>query len=411
MTTPEIKNILKNMKIFEGMTDAQLSEIIPLLKQINCPPDTQIINEGDPGESMYIISSGTVKITRSQDDDDEEIFIGLIKTGSYFGEFSLIDSLPRSANVVSLEESGLFELDKSSFDSLLQNNSDIAAVFYHNCLKETFARLRNSLANITFSQHTLRKKSEQLEEINRDLSVAQEIQNIFVNSAALDSSQRIHPRIKHHSVYYPCIEVGGDLINILKVKDDAVAVFIADVEGHGVTAALATGILRSAFHQLAHQIGDKPAELMTRLNHHFCEVLSRKLFATAYYVFIDFAAEKILVSKAGHYHPLFWQEKIEDFKSIECSGPGLGIIDDAVYNQNEYSFEKGDKLIFFTDGILEQCNNEQSMYSQKRLKDKAGELINSGRENILNELYSDALRFSEGADIDDDITMLMVEFE
>ncbi len=129
MESPELQNILKTIKIFEGMKDVHISEIIPLLKPMSCPTDTPVIHEGESGESMYIIKRGQMKVTRSQDDGDE-IYIGILTAGGYFGELSLIDNLPRSANVVTIEDSEILQLDKKDFDNLLETNGEISRIFY-----------------------------------------------------------------------------------------------------------------------------------------------------------------------------------------------------------------------------------------------------------------------------------------
>lgn len=404
----ELKKILKGIKIFEGMDDHLLDEITPLLKPIKCKPGTTIIREGEPGEAMYIIKSGTVKVTRGEEGD--EIFISLLAGGTYFGEFSLIDNLTRSASVTAIDESEIFQLDKKDFDVLLSKNKELALLFYKNCLKETFARFRNALANITFSQHTLREKTAELELINRDLSVAQQIQSVFINSDIIEGNSQIHPRIRHEFIYHPCIEVGGDFMNIVKLEDDLIAVIIADVEGHGVTAALATGILKSAFSIFVEECGNKPALLMKKLNQHFCKVLSRKLFATSYYAMIDISQRKIVTAKAGHHHPLFWKSLNNSFMHIEGSGPGLGLLEEATYEESEYQFDVGDRLIFFTDGIVEQMDKNHQMYGHKRLKHVAESLIKQNEGEMARKIYNDVLQHAEGVAIDDDITLLVLEF-
>ncbi len=409
MYSPELTQILKSIKIFAGMSEGHLNEIKPLLKPMQCTDNELVIREGDPGKAMYIIKSGAMKVTRS-DEEDDEIFIGLLNAGSAFGEFSLIDDLPRSANVTTIEESELFQLDKKDFDQLLDRDSSLATIFYRNCLTETFARFRDALANITFSQHTLREKNAELEEINKDLSVAQQIQSVFINSEAIEQNRRIHERVRHEFIYHPCIEVGGDFMNIVRIGKDLLAVIIADVEGHGVTASLATGVLKSAFSLLIKTHGDRPSELMTMLNEHFCEVLSKKLFATSYYALIDLSADRIITAKAGHHHPLFWKARNRAFTPMEGSGVGLGILDDARYTQQEYAIEKGDRLIFFTDGIIEQFNPERMMYSHRRLKTLMGDLIIKSEKEISRKIFRDVIHFASGAPVEDDITLLMIEF-
>ncbi|HPB80805.1 MAG TPA: SpoIIE family protein phosphatase [Spirochaetota bacterium] len=409
MENEKILDILNHISIFSGMGNEQLQEIIPLLKPISCPTGTVIINEGSHGESMFIINSGGVKVTRSQG-EDEEIVLQHLGAGSNFGEFSLIDNLPRSANVISVEDSDIFQLDKTDFDRLLAGNSRIAHTFYKNCLTETFSRFRNSIANYTFSQHSLREKSEQLEEINKDLSFAKKVQSYFINSSFQDKDDEIRERIRPSFIYHPCIEVGGDFFNIARIDSDHIGIIVADVEGHGVTAALATGILKSAFSILVKDLGKTPSQFVTRLNTHFFEVLSRRLFATCYYALINIRTWTLSTVKAGHYHPLFWKASEKRFHSIKSKGPGLGIIMDAEFEVTNHELKEGDKLLFFTDGILEQSNPEGDMYGQKRLEAKFHDFILSGEKNILECLKTDLFNYAGFTPITDDITMLLLEF-
>ncbi|HPQ53338.1 MAG TPA: SpoIIE family protein phosphatase [Spirochaetota bacterium] len=409
MDNTNILEILKNISIFSGMGNEQLREIIPLLKPISCPSGTVIINEGSHGESMFIINNGGVKVTRSQG-EEEEIILQHFGAGSYFGEFSLIDNLPRSANVISVEDSDIFQLDKTDFDRLLSENSRIAHTFYKNCLTETFSRFRNSIANYTFSQHSLREKSEQLEEINKDLSFAKKVQSYFINSSFQDKDDEIRNKIHPSFIYHPCIEVGGDFFNIARIDKDHIGVIMADVEGHGVTAALATGILKSAFSILSRDLGKMPGQLMARLNNHFFEVLSKRLFATCYYALINIATGTLSTVKAGHYHPLFWKASSKDFYTIKSRGPGLGIIQDGEFEVTNHELKEGDKLLFFTDGIIEQSNSDGDMYGQKRLESKFREFILNGEKDIIESLKKDLMKFAGYTPITDDITMLLLEF-
>jgi sigma-B regulation protein RsbU (phosphoserine phosphatase) len=226
----------------------------------------------------------------------------------------------------------------------------------------------------------------------------------------MEENRQVHPLLRHEFIYHPCIEVGGDFMNIVKLGDDLIAVIIADVEGHGVTAALATGILKSAFSLLTAEFGTRPALLMTKLNQHFCQVLSRKLFATSYYALIDITKRKIITAKAGHHHPLFWKAREGSFLHIEGSGPGLGLLDEARYDESEYDFDSGDRLIFFTDGIIEQFDKNHDMYGHKRLKQTAESFIKKSEEGMARKIYSEVLQHAQGVPIEDDITLLVLEF-
>jgi serine phosphatase RsbU (regulator of sigma subunit) len=406
----EIIEILKAIPVFSGLSVEDLNEIIPLLMHETFNPETEIIKEQSEGDSMYIIISGNV-IAFKIDDSGEEVILGALDAGAYFGEFSLIDNMPRSATVKSLVTTEAFRLDKKNFDTILSKNQKIANIFYRNCLIETFSRYRNIAANLTFSQYTLNEKLTALNEISEDLSHAKKIQQYFINTGHFDKipDEEGVLKIKQSHIYKPCKEIGGDFINILDLNNNKSGIIIADVMGHGITAALATGVLKSSFNFLAKNLGDDPVNLMKELNIQFGDILPH-LFATCYYACIDKNTNTISFSKAGHQHPLFYKKSTGKFIEFNIKGIGLGINRGAVFNTASYKLDNGDKLLFYTDGIAEQNSKNREMYSEERLEKIFLELINSGEEKILDSIYSDFKVFSSSMIIEDDITLLLLEF-
>jgi serine phosphatase RsbU (regulator of sigma subunit) len=406
----KIIDILKTIPVFYGLSDDDLNEIIPLLTPETFKPETEIIKEKNEGDSMYIIISGNV-IAFKNDDSGEEVLLGALGAGAYFGEFSLIDNMPRSATVKSLENTEAFRLDRKNFDTLLSRNQKTANIFYRNCLIETFSRYRNIATNLTFSQHNLNEKLTALEEIGRDLSQAKKIQQFFINTEHFDNIpyEAGSLKIKHSHIYKPCKEIGGDFINIIDLKNNKSGIIIADVMGHGITAALATGVLKSSISFLSKDLGDDPVNLMKELNKNFRDLVPQ-LFATCYYACIDKNARSISFSKAGHPHPLFYKKSSGNFIELNIKGIGLGLESNVQFNTESYKIDDGDKILFFTDGIAEQNSRDHKMYSEERLKMLFHKLIESGDENILDSIYSDFREFSSSMFIEDDITLLLLEF-
>ncbi len=402
----DVISVLRNIPVFQGLSDNEYSKIIPLLDHVTYPAGALIMREGTTGSSMYILLSGSVKVWKMV--DEEEIVISVLSSGSYFGELSLLDNLPRSANVQSLEDTVLFHLKKNDFDSLLKHNIKIANVFYKNCISETFSRFRNIIKNFTFSQHILKETTESLEEINKDLSLAKELQHCFINTAVLDNEDSEPLGIKHSYVYQPCIDVGGDFLNMIKLPNNSIGIIIADVVGHGVTSAMATGILKSGFSFYEKKYAGEPAVMMSKLNNHYFEIMS-KYYATCYYSLINVEEGTMTVAKGGHHHPLLWKKNLSDFFEIECGGIGIGIINNAKYEQTTIQIEPGDKIFFFTDGIVEQRNSDKIMYSDERLKQVFKNSILANSTNILDDIVNDFKSFTGNMKYEDDVTLLLIE--
>jgi serine phosphatase RsbU (regulator of sigma subunit) len=404
----DIIDILGNIPIFQGLIESDYAEITPLLRQEKYPPGAHIIKEGTHGDSMCIIIKGSVEVTKSEG-SGEEVLLEILYSGSYFGEFSLVDNMPRSANVISLEETELFRLEKKDFDALLARNASISGAFYKNCLELTFSRFRNTISNYAFSQENLRQKSTQLDELNRDLSLAKKIQSYFINTELLDHEHFFIKGVRHSYMYKPCMDIGGDFLNVMELKSGIYSIIIADIMGHGITSALGTGVLKSAYSLSVNKLGLKPTHMMKFLSNHFLNVISQ-LYATCYYALLDMKRKKIKLAKAGHPHPLFWKKRDRDFIEINCQGTGLGLIKKTRFGQVEYSVEKGDRILFFTDGIIEQKNPRGEFYSEERLRKTFKDLSIRNAERILDHIHDDVKSFASGKPSEDDITLLLLEF-
>ncbi len=382
--------------------------MMPLLKNEEFAKDARIIEEGSIGDSMYIILKGSVRVTK-YGQNEQEILISSMGTGSYFGELSLVDKLPRSANVTTNEDSILLVLKRDSFESLLEENKDFAINFYKNCMMETMSRIRETASNLTLSQNVLYQKSSRLDMIDTDLSHARVIQDYFLNTNLLEDKKNLIDGVKQSYIYKPFLEVGGDFINIEKISPEKLGIVIADVMGHGISAALATGVMKSAFTLFVNECGDKPVELMSRMNAHFYQIFTR-LYATCYYALIDMADRKIRMTKAGHNHPLVWKSRRKSYANLESPGPGLGIIPDARFDEITIDIEPGDKILFYTDGVIEQRNEASEMYSQERLERIFETLTIANDDKILQDILEDLKSFSGDCEFQDDISLLLFEF-
>ncbi len=404
----DVHKILQRVPLLSGLAPEALISISTLFEEENHPAEARIIEEGAPGDSMFILVSGRVKITKNAG-DDSEVLITKLEAGSYFGEVALIENTPRSANVITDIESTVLRLKKSAFDTMLSENSDFAISFYRNCLNETMARMRETATNLTVSQNVLSKKSSRLEKIDADLSDAAAIQDYFLSKEQLQDESLLMKGIKQSYIYRPYLEVGGDFLNITKLSDSKYGIIIADVMGHGISAAMATGVLRSAFSIFSKEVGDDPAELMFRMNNHMYEIFP-SLFTTSYYAVIDRDASEVRMTKAGHMHPLIWKAANHDLHKIDPPGPGLGIMAQLKFTEVRIPIEKGDKILFYTDGVIEQKGVSGEMYTHERLEKKFKGYCSDEREHIIQNLFSDLEKFKGKCEFQDDVTFLLLEF-
>ncbi len=138
-TTPDPVTLSK-MALFRGLAPEQLARLCTLLHQRNFPAGASVITAEEPGESAYFILTGSVKVHVMQP-DGTEVILAILGPGEIVGEMSLADSLGRSANVTTLEESALLRMDCVTFRTSLREIPAMA----HNLVNVLSRRLR--LAN------------------------------------------------------------------------------------------------------------------------------------------------------------------------------------------------------------------------------------------------------------------------
>lgn len=400
-------DILRTVPLFEGFTEDEYAKVVAAVKPCSLSLGDVIVHEGDSGETMYLIADGRFEVWKS-DGADGRITIGFLVSGSYIGELALIDHLPRSATVEAICDSFLYELHRADFTAILDGDSALCSKFYANCLKETMSRFRNIVSDFTFSQSHLRSQTAVLDEINTDLESAKSLQRFFINSDYLDSTPVLPGGIRQSYLYQPCFDIGGDFISIMPVGDKGISVIIADVAGHGITASLATGIIKSAFSIYGETLYDRPAELIAKMNVHMCTVM-KNYFATCFYAWIDLSAKTIRMAKAGHPYPLILRKNTGDFLSLSSRGTALGFFPESAFTEHEIPFEHGDQLLFYTDGITEQSDANQEMFGEERVMEMLRSLSAAGEEHKLRKIFEEMKRFSGKKTFDDDITMLLLE--
>lgn len=111
--------ILKSLSIFKDTPEPILAEVAPIMNEMELSAETLIFSEGEPGDSMYIIFEGEVKIHKGN------TTLATLKEKEFFGELSLLDSETRSASASTTKDSFLFKIDQEPFYDLMEARPEI----------------------------------------------------------------------------------------------------------------------------------------------------------------------------------------------------------------------------------------------------------------------------------------------
>jgi CRP/FNR family cyclic AMP-dependent transcriptional regulator len=116
---------LRSVPLFASLTDAAATELRDLLTVKDASAGTQLVHKGDSGDAMYLIETGRVRISIS-DQDEQEITLAELAQGDFFGEMSIIDGRKRSADATVIEDARLAVLSRADFLAFVSSNSDVA---------------------------------------------------------------------------------------------------------------------------------------------------------------------------------------------------------------------------------------------------------------------------------------------
>jgi len=205
-------------------------------------------------------------------------------------------------------------------------------------------------------EEALRKRNEALE---RDLRLAQLIQKAFLPKT-IPAVNGIRIDYRH----IPMEKIGGDYFSIEALDGNALSVFIGDVAGHGVSAALFLSLLKSATDRMLKISGHEPDRYMAGLNGILMEEMP-SFFITAVYGTFSYERGKpgatYRFSNGGHPYPVLYRSRDGSVEQLKLSGTIVGMFGEAEYGMSEVELSRGDRVFLFTDGITELENGEKEM--------------------------------------------------
>jgi serine phosphatase RsbU (regulator of sigma subunit) len=249
--------------------------------------------------------------------------------------------------------------------------------------------------------------ARQLSVINGELEMARQVQLAILPREIPDLTG-----IEIAARYLPMSAVAGDFYDFLVLDDKHLGILIADVSGHGLPSALIASMLQSALAwQFPH--ASDPSRVLSELNRAINGKFDR-YFVTAAYLFVDL--ENGAVKYAGAAHPplLLWQAKLGRAIAYVENGLMLGPFTDVDYSSVNIPMERGDRVVLFTDGVVEAKNSSGNEFGVERVRQ-----ILESKHDLPPGRFVDALLYglsgwSEhaiGSSQSDDITLLVIDFK
>ena len=249
------------------------------------------------------------------------------------------------------------------------------------------------------------EKSNKLAATETELNMATRIQIDALPNVAPEFPD--HPNVNLRASMHTAKEVGGDFFDYFSIDENRICFLIADVSGKGTPAALFMMTSKTMIKDYALTQGST-SEIFTSVNARLCENNETAMFATCWIGILDTRTMTLQYTNAGHNYPML-QRKGRPCEEIEQNhGLFLGGMEFTQYGQAEIQLEPGDRLLLFTDGIVEAHDKKKNLYGNERLQRVFDGARDCPGEEVLDRVFNDVNQFAAGVPQFDDITMVIL---
>jgi len=242
-------------------------------------------------------------------------------------------------------------------------------------------------------------RDRQYTDLQQELDLARRIQ-LSILPSSFPPSQSFRVAAK----YVPMTSVAGDLYDFLVADDKQAGLLIADVSGHGVPAALIASMVKMAATAQRTHAAD-PAALLHGMNSALCGNTQGQ-YVTAAYVYLDAESSALHYSAAGHPAMLLLRDGA--VTEIAENGMLLAAIDSATYQSKSLPLKPGDRVLLYTDGIIEARNNAGQLFGEQSLSTALQGTKNLTPMDAVDHLLASVQHWAKSQD--DDLTVLICDF-
>ncbi|OHD57590.1 MAG: hypothetical protein A2Y33_06010 [Spirochaetes bacterium GWF1_51_8] len=261
-------------------------------------------------------------------------------------------------------------------------------------------------------------RTAELNDLNRTLlthteSILREIQMAKrVQEHILPDLQRMpkRPELGFGSRYEAMESVGGDLYDVIRVGKNGYGFLIADVSGHGVAAALITAMVKVDFNTHSRW-GVSPSDTIHDVNKDLYEFIGDlEYFLTAYYCILNLETEEFQYSSAGHHPAILLRRSTGESFVLNTPGTIIGSFEDFEWKTESMKLVAGDRILLYTDGIVEARNEAKKLWGYDSLMASAKRHAKLEITLFVDAISEDISRFCGKQPRDDDRALLCVDY-
>jgi phosphoserine phosphatase RsbU/P len=242
--------------------------------------------------------------------------------------------------------------------------------------------------------------------LDHDLEIARDIQRILLPSEA-----PLVDGFEISGINIPARHVSGDYFDYIKVDDERLGVAIADVSGKGVPASIIMAICRSVLRSQATG-NPSPADVLQKVNRQLYPDIKEDMFISMAYVVLDHVRGGVLLSRAGHDAPIFYDHAAGTVVPVKPPGMVVGIDSGSVFDRITGDFalslKRDDCLLLYTDGVTEALDGNGDEFGPERMLECIRASAPKGAPAIITRVIDELRSFVGAQPQNDDITLIAI---
>ena len=242
--------------------------------------------------------------------------------------------------------------------------------------------------------------------LDHDLEIARDIQRILLPSEA-----PVIEGFEISGINIPARHVSGDYFDYIKVDEERLGVAIADVSGKGVPASIIMAICRSVLRSQATG-NPSPAEVLQKVNRQLYPDIKEDMFISMAYLVLDHVRGSVLLSRAGHDAPIFYDHADRSVTPVKPPGMVVGIDSGSVFDRITGDFalslKRDDCLLLYTDGVTEALDANGDEFGPERMLECIRASAPEGAPAIITKVIDELRSFVGAQPQNDDITLIAI---